>query len=111
MADGGSAHWEWPEDCLGYKLPVVTETFDQLGMSEAIIHGCMVGLRGPKGGLVMKPWKVVTTSKLMAERMNLRCHGHHEHEPRVESLSAPASVGYPEEMADREVSAMLESKR
>ena len=77
MEDGGDAHWEWPKECLGYKLPVVIETFDELGMLEAIINGCMVGARGWKGGLLAKPWKIMTTPKVMAKRMNLRCQGNH----------------------------------
>ena len=72
VEDGGDAHWEWPKECQGYKLPVVIKAFDELGMYEAIINGCMVGLRGPKRGLLAKPWKIMTTSQVMAKRMNLR---------------------------------------
>ena len=75
--DGGDAHWEWPKDCAGYKLPVVVKTFEELGMLEAVINGCMVGLRGPQGGLLAKPWKIMTTSPTKARRMNLRCQGNH----------------------------------
>ena len=70
VEDGGDAHWEWPKECLGYKLPVVIKAFDELGMYETISNGCTVGLRGPKGGLLAKLWKIMTTSKVMAKRMN-----------------------------------------
>ena len=50
----------------------LSRPFDELGMLEAIINGCMVGARGSKGGLLAKPWKIMTTSKVMANRMNLR---------------------------------------
>ena len=49
VEDGGDAHWEWPKECQGYKLPMIIKAFDELGMYEAIINGCMVGMRGSKG--------------------------------------------------------------
>ena len=107
VEDGGDAHWEWPKECMGYKLPVAIETFDELGMLQAVINGCMVGARGSKGGLLAKPWKIMTTSKVMAKRMNLRCQGNHEHEPCMGSQTAAAPAYYPKAMADRAVSAML----
>ena len=109
VEDGGDAHWEWPKGCQGYKLPVVIKVVDELGMFEAIINGCMVGLRGQTGGLLAKPWKIMTTSKVMAKRMNLRCQGNHEHDPCMGSQTAAASAYYPKAMADRAVSAMLEA--
>ena len=66
--------------CLAYRLPIVIEAFDELGMIEAIINGCTVGLRGEKGGLLAKPWKIMTTPKRMAKRMYMRCQGNHAHE-------------------------------
>ena len=109
VLDGGDAHWEWPKECLGYKLPVVNEFFDEFGMYEAITNGCMVGLKGPKGKPIAKPWKIMTTSKVMAKRMNLRCQGNHEHEPCMGSQTAAASAYYPKAMADKAVNAMLEA--
>ena len=101
IEDGGNAHWEWPKECMAYKLPIVTKAFEELGMYEAIINGCMVGLRGPKGKLMAKPWKIMTTSKLMAKRLTLRCQGNHEHEPCMGSTTAAGSAYYPKAMADK----------
>ena len=51
----------------------------------------------------------MTTSRVMAERMNLRCQGNHKHEPCMGSQTAAASAYYPKAMADRAVSAMMEA--
>ena len=108
MIDGGFVHWEWPEDCLGYKLPIVIQAVNELGMYETIVDGCMVAQKGPEGGFIARSWKIMTTSKTMAKRMNLRCQRNRKCKTCKGSQTAAASTDYPKDMADRVVSAMLE---
>ena len=39
----------------------------------AVVRGCRVNLRNPTGSFVSKGWKLMTTSPLMASRMNMPC--------------------------------------
>ena len=65
--------WEWSQSCQAWRLPLVQQLMKKYTVFFAIIRGCQVNLRNPKGNFVSKGWKIMTTHALMAERMNLPC--------------------------------------
>eukprot|EP00959_Pyramimonas_sp_CCMP1952_P014211 300812-Pyramimonas_sp.AAC.1 len=43
------------------------------------LRGCACGLKDSKGNYMKKPWTTATTSHIVAEGLERRCDGTHEH--------------------------------
>lgn len=65
--------WEWSQSCQAWRLPLIQELVRKFQPFFAIVRGCRVGLCDKHGSLVSKGWKLMTTHKLLAERMTLPC--------------------------------------
>ena len=65
--------WEWSQSCQAWRLPLVQKIIQKYEVFFAITRGCQVNLRNQEGSFVSKGWKLMTTNKLMADRMNLPC--------------------------------------
>lgn len=54
----------------------------------AVVRGCGVDLKGPSGDFISKGWKLMTTHRLLARRMDLPC----QCSPRVKHLKCEGSL-------------------
>ena len=72
---------EWPQYCSYWGLPRVVALAKELNLREVTFNGCSLGLRGNQGGLIKKPWKVITNSgELIRSLGKLKCTKDHPHE-------------------------------
>ena len=85
---GIHATWEWSQSCQAWRLPLVQNIAKKYQVLFAIIRGCRVNLRDPKGRYISKGWKIMTTNKLMAMRMSLPCTC----DSRVEHVACEGSL-------------------
>ena len=85
---GIHATWEWSQSCQAWRLPLVQNIAKKYQVLFAIIRGCQVNLRDPKGRYISKGCKIMTTNKLMAMRMSLPCTC----DPRVEHVACEGSL-------------------
>ena len=100
---GSHVTWELAERSQAWRLPVLYNLQNKLGMHVAVTKGCRVGLRPPKGGhLMQKGWRLMTTCQRLAQSMNMPCvcskdfvHG------KCEGSSAEGSAYYTPEFGRR----------
>ena len=81
---------------------VYTVTFDQ----------CMLGLKGPSGGLHRKRTTIVTSSKILVDKLRkYRCSGRHVHEPVIGGTRITrAAAHYPPRLANLIVECLEEQR-
>ena len=73
------------------------ELIEEFDLAEAICDGCAFGMTGGDGHPVLKPWRIVTTSKLLAEDLN-KCRCRHPKDFRhahLEGALTGKSAFYP----------------
>ena len=85
MDDGGDVAKEWPRWCQGWKECEELDQFvEQYQLYTADFDGCCVGVKDHKDQPILKPWRVITSHKGLAESLTqLRCkdiHGNKLHE-------------------------------
>jgi hypothetical protein len=69
-------------------------------LSEALCDGCAFGMKDGNGHPILKPWRIVTTSRLLAQNMS-KCRCTHERgfrHAQLEGSLTPASAFYPPSM-------------
>ena len=88
IQEGIHAGWEWSQSCLAWRLPLVQHLIKKYQVLFAIVRGCQVNVRDPKGRYISKGWKLMTTNYLMAQRMNLPC----QCDSRVEHVTCEGSL-------------------
>ena len=76
----------------------------------ARLHQCRLGLKGPRGGLHLKPTMIKTTCAALADKLSLECNGKHTHE-LVQGSATSASQEYPQRMASVLADVVLEDSR
>ena len=78
-AQGTIVHLELSERCEAWKLPLLQEVVQHLGLSKVTTHGCCVGLRTlDKKQLLCKGWTIASASDAILRHMNLRCQKNHK---------------------------------
>ena len=53
-ASGGTVSFEWPQNCDGWRLPIVQQMEAELGMERVDFHGCQVGVVSSRGYPIKK---------------------------------------------------------
>ena len=88
--------WEWPKDNDGWKLPEVITFFNkhESRFHEAILHGCRVGVKAENGEPIKKPWRIRTTSEVLARALDKRCQGCPRHAECLGNDRAARSAFY-----------------
>ena len=64
------------------------------------IHGCAFGLQDSKGRPLKKPWQIISTKKAMAQALQRRCPGHHQHGECMGGSESRRSEHYPQALCD-----------
>ena len=94
--------WDWSQSCQAWRLPLIQQLVKRFQPYFAIIRGCRVGLVDKQGDFVSKGWKVMTTSKMMAQRLNMPCQcPHHVRHVRREGNLTSKTAFYTPQMAKR----------
>ena len=101
-ASGGTISFEWPRHCYGWTQPAVMSFIQKFDLYEATFDGCAFGMRGYSGESVLKPWRVVTSSSLLAYNLNHYKCGHpkdfvHDH---VQGGLTSKTAFYPRAMCE-----------
>ena len=65
--------WEWSQSCQAWRLPLIQKLTEKHQPYFSIVRGSQVGLKTEQGEVISKGWKLMTTSKLLAKRMDLPC--------------------------------------
>ena len=77
--------FEWPAGCLYWQFPEVQAFLNKWSFKTTTLHGCAYGLRSilpaRKGKYIKKPWKIATTSPILAGALSRKCPGNHQHVP------------------------------
>ena len=100
---GDQLGWEWP---LGNQAWNFQEIREFLSFLEAYgcyfparLDGCMVGVVAPDNGESMKkPWRIVSSCKQMAMKLDIKCDGSHSHVECLGHSRAAHSAFYPRKM-------------
>jgi hypothetical protein len=99
--NGGDVTFEWPKDSLGWAQGPVSRFIADFDLSEALCDGCAFGMKDGNGHPILKPWRIVTTSRLLAQNMS-KCRCTHERgfrHAQLEGSLTPASAFYPPSMS------------
>ena len=101
--------WEWAQSCQAWRLPLVQHIMKRYQVYFAITRGCQVDLKDPKGQFISKGWKMMTTNKCLAKRMELPCvcPSHVVHVPCEGSLTRKTAF-YTRPFAKRVCEALLQ---
>ena len=116
VSEGGHLAWEWPRYNTGWTFPHVHNFFQSLSQEGILwvakLDGCMVDIRTPDTGeLMKKPWCIKTTNKHMYHALNIQCNGEHVHVP-CEGHGRPKSTAfYSEKMCRLIARTVLESSQ
>ena len=70
LSQGGTVSFEWPKNCSGWKLPLLSEFIAGHGLYEAITDGCAIGMKNHLGEPSKKSWRVVTSSFKLAQNLS-----------------------------------------
>lgn len=102
---GGHLGWEWPFPNKAWEFHDVKEMIQELTKEGlcfvARLDGCQVGVRAPDtGNLMLKPWKIVTSSPEMQQALSLRCNHDGPHEQCLGCKRAHFSGMYPKRMCE-----------
>ena len=78
---GGEASFEWPRYCSGWNNSVLLDWILRRQLHSSVSPGCAVGVTAKDGLPAKKPWRIVTSSKRLADNLSsLKC-SHSEHAP------------------------------
>eukprot|EP00959_Pyramimonas_sp_CCMP1952_P011085 232184-Pyramimonas_sp.AAC.1 len=76
---GGVVCIEWPTQCKYWRDPQVKDFMRELEFVKTVLHGRAYGLKDSKGNFMKKPWTIASTSSGVAEGLERKCDGAHEH--------------------------------
>jgi hypothetical protein len=112
---GGHLALELPRHCMYWSQPLLTQFVTNFGLLSAEFDGCMYGLVAKHGDdagqLLLKPWKLVTTSTRLASSITERCT-HNVSHVRIEKRNTKSSETYPHKLAKEVLKAIrIECKR
>ena len=99
LALGGDVSFEWPRFCAGWALPELTKWINRHQLFSVTCDGCMLGVAF-KGKPCKKPWRIVTSSKRLAETLSQYQCNHEQggHTP-IQGSATRQSGFYPPKMA------------
>ena len=101
--------WEWSQSCEAWRLPLIQRLVKKHNPYFSITRGCQVNLKDKHGDFVSKGWKIMTTNKLLADRLNLPCQcPKHVKHAKCEGSLAAKSAWYTPEMAKRACKAIIQ---
>ena len=96
---GGSVSFEWPRYVTGWLRSEVLTMIHELDMFTVNFHGCAFGMTDSVGVPIKKPWRVVTTSKYLAEALSkYTCSHTDKHSPIEGGNKAHSSAFYPRKL-------------
>ena len=102
--------WEWSQSCLAWRLPLIQKLVQRFQPYFAITRGCQVGLKDNGGNYISKGWKLMTTDKHLARRMDLPCKCSKDTvHVKCEGSITPKTAFYPEDFAKRVSRALQQS--
>ena len=100
ISRGGSASFEWPRHCEGWKTQAVMDMIETLGLKHVDVDGCSVGVKSKKGEPIYKPWRFAVSSVHMQRALDgLRCDGTHAHVPCAGNETSRTAF-YPEGLCE-----------
>ena len=73
VQQGIHATWEWSQSCTAWRLPLMQKLVQRFQPFFAVVRGCQVGLKDRQNNVISKGWKLMTTDKLLAQRVELPC--------------------------------------
>ena len=102
---GGHIGWEWPYPNKAWEFHDVKEMMKDLSEKGqcfvARLDGCQVDVRAPDtGNLMLKPWKIFTSSPEMQRSLSMRCNHQGPHEQCMGNKRALYSGMYPKRMCE-----------
>ena len=98
ISRGGSASFEWPRHCEGWKTQAVMDMIETLGLTQVDVDGCSVGVKSKKGEPILKPWRFAVSSVHLQHALSgLRCDKTHDHVPCAGNETSRTAF-YPEEL-------------
>ena len=104
LSQGRHFAWEWPVNNGGWKLREMREFVEMLQKWDCLhlvpFDGCAYGLKSSKGNFLRKPWKVITSSALLAAALQRKCPGHAFHDECLGHDEARSSGFYPQSLCD-----------
>ena len=91
---------ELAEKCEAWRLPIFQKLRFEMGLHTGVRKGCTVGLKGHDGQLLQKGWRIVTSHKLLAEKMHkpCRCPTNYKH-AKCEGSNTAKTTMYTKEFA------------
>ena len=92
---------EWPTGNVLWNLPIAHDFVRTFQLLPVHINGCGFEMKGIKGGLLQKPWTLMTTSLFIWDALRAyRCPGaaHAGLHETIEGRNAQLSALYPEMM-------------
>ncbi len=99
---GGHLALELPRGCQYWGQPLLTHFVESYALHTANFDGCMYGLVAKygesAGDSMLKHWRLVTTSSVVAGTVNKRC-SHVAPHVRIEGRNTKCSENYPSELA------------
>ena len=102
--------WEWSQSCLAWRLPLMQQLVQRFQPYFAVTRGCQVGLKDNGGNYISKGWKLMTTDKHLARRMDLPCKCPKDTvHVKCEGSITPKTAFYPEDFAKRVSRALQQS--
>ena len=92
---------EWPRYASGWSLPEMVALTEQFGLTDALCDGCAFGLVNKDNQPLLKPWRIVTSSKRLAANLSAyRCqHARGFRHAPVEGSESRKAALYPDSMA------------
>ena len=67
ISQGGIIGFVWPAYCAGWDLPELQQFIARHGLYVVRIDGCTVGVADKNGKPILKPWRIITNSKAVAD--------------------------------------------
>jgi hypothetical protein len=111
---GGHIALELPRHCSYWTEPLLTQFVSTYSLLSAEFDGCMYGLIAKYGDgagqLMLKHWKLVTTSTDVASSITMRCN-HGDPHVRIEGRNTKSSENYPPMLAKSVLTAFRKATR
>ena len=101
--------FEHPAGARSWRLKCLEDLREVQGVESVVFNMCRFGMEmeDKQGkGLIYKPTRVVTNSRTIAEKVNVKCIGGHRH-VHLESGRAKHAARYPEALCDAFIDGML----
>ena len=110
---GGEVTFEWPKESIGWAQKPVSRFIVDFGLHEALCDGCAFGMKDEGGNPILKSWRIVSTSRPLAEDLN-RCRCKHPKgfkHAHLEGSLTPKSAFYPPSFCTTALNALYPSTK